>query len=112
LFLDRVTNVTPGICATAEKIVSSAPEGFPPVLLVECIAQLAGIAASHKEDEGGFLASIDHAEFYGNAVPGDTLKVTAKVLKSFGRLCLVEGCVECEGRKLLEATMTLGIGKV
>jgi 3-hydroxyacyl-[acyl-carrier-protein] dehydratase len=45
-------------------------------------------------------------------MPGDTLKVTARIIKSFGRLCLVEGCVECEDRKLLEATMTLGIGKV
>ena len=111
LLLDNVTNVNPGVSATAEKLVTS-PEGFPTILLIECIAQLAGIAASHQEDEGGFLATIDHAEFHNNVSSGDLLKISANVVKSFGRLCLIEGCVECVGKKLAEARMTLGIGKL
>jgi 3-hydroxyacyl-[acyl-carrier-protein] dehydratase len=81
-------------------------------MLIECIAQLAGIAASHQEGEGGFLAAIDNAVFNGQIQPGDTLEIRTDVIKSFGRLCLVKGEVSCNSIKLVEATMTLGIGTI
>ncbi len=81
-------------------------------MLIECIAQLAGIAASHQEGEGGFLAAIDNAVFNGQILPGDTLEIRTDVIKSFGRLCLVKGEVSCNSIKLVEATMTLGIGTI
>ncbi len=81
-------------------------------MLIECIAQLAGIAASHEQGEGGFLATIDNAVFNGQIQPGDTLKIRTEVVKSFGRLCLIKGEVSSNSIKLVEATMTLGIGKI
>lgn len=113
LMLDRIIELEPGVLSRAEKLVPAAMDPLPQVLLVECIAQLAGIAASHQEGEGGFLASIGRAEF--GDVParaGDRLIVTARILKSFGRLFLVEGEVECNGSRLVEAEMSLGIGRL
>lgn len=110
--LDRLLELVPGQSATGEKRVTASPGGFPRFLLVECIAQLAGIAAVSEEGEGGFLATIDHAEFSGDVLEGDTLIVSARIVKSFGRLCLVEGCVDADGRCLAEAQLTLGVGRL
>jgi len=112
LQIDRIISIDAGKGAQAEKLVTEAPEGFPVVLLIECIAQLAGIAAGHEEGEGGFLASIDHAEFHGQACAGDLLELKSTIIKSFGRLCLAEGSVSCAGRPLLTAQITLGIGRL
>lgn len=98
--------------ATAERRVTTTPYGFPQVLLLESIAQLGGIASMCEEGEGGFLASIDHAEFAGSVCAGDTLTTTVRVLKTFGRLVLIEGSVLSDGKTLVRSQMTLGIGKV
>jgi len=80
------------------------------MLLVECIAQLGGIVAVQAEGEGGFLAGIEQAEFNGPVAAGDTLLVSARMVKSFGRLFLIEGEVERDGLCLVRARMSLGIG--
>ncbi len=83
---------------------------FSQVLLIECVAQLAGIIVAQTEGEGGFLASIGHADFSGTAEVGDILTVTAGVAKSFGRLFLIDGTVASAAGQLLTVQMTLGIG--
>ncbi|MFH1027592.1 MAG: hypothetical protein V1791_06280 [Pseudomonadota bacterium] len=90
----------------------TALHGFPQVLLVECVAQLAGILTISEEGEGGFLAAIDRAEFSGTALAGDVLTVSAIVIKSFGRLFMVEGRVVCDERALLTVQLTLGVGRL
>ncbi len=110
--LDRLLALEPGVSARAERRVTTFPGGFPQVLLLETIAQLAGVAAVQEEGEGGFLASIDHAEFGKPVSSGDTLQISARIIKSFGRLVLVEGEVICEGRQLVRAQMTLGVGRL
>ncbi|GFE61046.1 hypothetical protein AOG2_16330 [Geobacter sp. AOG2] len=82
------------------------------MLLVECIAQLAGILTIQEEGEGGFLAAIDRAEFSEIPLPGDLLLVSVRVAKAFGRLFMVEGEVACAGRMLATARLTLGVGKL
>lgn len=111
LFLDRITTLEKGVQATALLEITSQA-GFPRFLMVECVAQLAGILTISEEGEGGFLAAIDHAAFTGNAVHGDTLKISASVVKSFGRLFLVSGCVSCDDRLLLETQLTIGVGRL
>jgi 3-hydroxymyristoyl/3-hydroxydecanoyl-(acyl carrier protein) dehydratase len=83
--------------------------------MIECVAQLSGIAVARPEGQGperGFLASIDHAEFSGSPVSGDTLTVTTRVIKSFGRLIMVEGSVASGAGQLLSVQLTLGIGEL
>lgn len=111
LLLDRVIELEPGARAVARATVS-ASSVFPQVLLVEAVAQLAGIATIQQEGKGGFLAAIDRAEFGRLPVTGDVLTVTARVLKAFGRLFLVEGEVLCGGMPLLRVQLTLGAGQL
>lgn len=111
LLLDRIVDLEAGVRATALKKIP-ALRGFPQVLLLECVAQLAGILTITEEGEGGFLATIDRAEFSGLPQSGDVLTVTANLSKSFGRLFLVEGKVDCEDRTLLTVQLTLGVGRL
>jgi 3-hydroxyacyl-[acyl-carrier-protein] dehydratase len=79
---------------------------------VECVAQLAGILTIREQGEGGFLAAIDGAEFSGMPIPGDQLTVTAQVVKSFGRLFMVEGEVCIGNARILTVRLTLGVGRL
>lgn len=112
VFIDRVTSREIGISATGIKCVTYEPGGFPQVFLLEAMAQLGGIAAATEKGEGGFLASIDHAEFCREVRAGDRLLVSVRIVKSFGRLFLMEGEVSVEGEKIAMAQLTLGVGKV
>ena len=111
LLLDRIVALEQGVRATALKNVP-ALRGFPQLLLIECVAQLAGILTITEEGEGGFLAAIDRAEFAGSPEGGDVLTVSAVVIKTFGRLFMVEGNVSCDGRILLTVQLTLGVGRI
>lgn len=111
LLLDRIETLECGVKATALKNVPALRD-FPQFLLIECVAQLAGILTISEEGEGGFLASIDRAEFTELPKAGDSLKVSATVIKTFGRLFMVEGDVSCDGRMLLTVQLTLGVGRL
>ncbi|MDD2580897.1 MAG: hotdog domain-containing protein [Desulfuromonadaceae bacterium] len=80
--------------------------------MIESVAQLAGIVVAQTEDEGGFIASIDHALFSCPATVGDLLTVSARVIKSFGRLFMIEGNVTSDADQLLSVQLTLGVGKL
>ena len=111
MFLDRIIELEQGNRGVA-RIGVTAARGFPQILMIEAVAQLAGIVVAKTEGEGGFLASINHAEFSGSANAGDLLGISARVIKSFGRLFLIEGKVVCDAEQLLSVQLTLGVGKV
>ena len=111
LLLDRVIELEPGVRGVA-RIGVTATHGFPQILMIECVAQLAGIVVAQSEGEGGFLASIDHAEYSGSAAVGDLLTVSVRVIKSFGRLFMVEGNVVSGAEQLLAVQLTLGVGNL
>jgi 3-hydroxyacyl-[acyl-carrier-protein] dehydratase len=111
LLLDRVVELEPGVRAVAVTTVS-ASRAFPQVLLVESVAQLAGIATIRQDEEGGFLAAIDQAEFGRAPLVGDVLSLTVRVVKAFGRLFMVEGEVSCGENRLLKVQLTLGAGRL
>ncbi|MBK5275224.1 MAG: hydroxymyristoyl-ACP dehydratase [Desulfuromonadales bacterium] len=111
LLLDRVVELVPGVSAIAETTVSSS-RTFSQVLLVESVAQLAGIMTVRQEGEGGFLAAITQAEFDRLPEAGDLLSVSVRLVKSFGRLFMVEGQVSCGESMLLKVQLTLGEGRL
>lgn len=90
----------------------TANRGFPQLLMIESVAQLAGIVVAQAEVEGGFIAAIDHAEFSAPAAVGDILTISARVIKSFGRLFMIEGTVASGAGQLLSVQLTLGVGKL
>ncbi len=112
LFLDRVLSLESGSGAEGLKVVTHDPAGYPPVFLIESMAQLAGVAAARQEGEGGFLASVDHAEFSGTVREGDRIVISVRIIKSFGRLHLCEGEATVEGKRVASAALTLGVGKI
>ncbi len=111
LLLDRITGLEKGVKASA-RLSLSAGLGFPQIMLIECVAQLAGILTISEEGQGGFLAAVDRAEFAGIPQSGDVLTVNARVIKSFGRLFMVEGEVSSERQALLTVQLTLGVGRL
>jgi len=111
LLLDRIIELEAGIRGVARSSVT-ATNCFPQILMIECVAQLSGIVVAQTEGEGGFLASIDHAEFSGSPVVGDLLTISSRVIKSFGRLFMVEGSVASGTDRLLTVQLTLGVGKL
>jgi 3-hydroxyacyl-[acyl-carrier-protein] dehydratase len=110
LVLDQVLEQQPGSFARARYRTSASLRSAPQILLVEAVAQLSGIAAVERQGEGGFLAAVDRASFSRPPTLGETLEVEARVVKTFGRLCLMEGRVTVADEELLHVTLTLGIG--
>ena len=111
LLLDRIIELERGSRARAIVGITTS-RGYPQILMIESVAQLAGIVGAQADDEGGFIASIDHALFSGCAAVGDVLTVSARVVKSFGRLFMIEGNVASGTDQLLSVQLTLGIGKL
>ncbi len=109
LFLDRVTTLEPGVRGEAIALVSHLP-GASPLLLVEAMAQLAGVVAIEQEGEIGSLAAIDRAEFLAPVSPGDCLFISMRIIKRFGRLILCQGEITSAGETVATATLTLGVG--
>lgn len=102
-------DLEPG-CSGLATVMVTTNSPFPQILLVECVAQLAGIVAAQEEGEGGFLAALQRVVFGRIPQPGDCLEVSAHITAFFGRLCQITGQVTCQGEELLSAEMTLGIG--
>ena len=129
-FVDELTALDPGRTASGLYLVkgtetfleSHFPDNpmMPGVILIEAIAQLAGIAAqSDTPDSPLFaqlrLASVKQAKFFGAACPGDQLAIHASISASMGGLIQAEGQIEIldEGKKktapIVKAQITLSI---
>ena len=111
LFIDRITALEPGVSASGELMVTAGCQPFPPVLLLEAMAQLGGIAAGQEEGAGGVLAAIDRGELPAAVVAGARLLVSARIVKSFGTLHLVGGEVRTDGTVIASATITLAVAR-
>jgi len=95
LMIDRVDELEPGKRAVAVKNVTVDEPFFqghfpeypimPGVLIVEALAQTAGIATAVLEDSRdklGVLAGIDSMKFKKQVVPGDTLKLESEIVSN------------------------------
>lgn len=116
LLVDKVIELEPGKKAVGIKNVTANEPYFqghfpdypimPGVLIVEALAQTAGIAvASLEESKGklGVFAGIDGVKFKKQVLPGDTLRLEAEILLfklgvAKARVkATVEGETACEG---------------
>ena len=93
LLVDRILEVTPGVSAVGLKNVTVNEPFFqghfpnnpimPGVLIVEALAQVAGVAGMlMPENQGklGLFAGIDNIRFKRQVVPGDRLILEAEYL--------------------------------
>ncbi len=118
LLVDRVLEIDPGKRILALKNISCNEPFFqghwperpvmPGVLIVEALAQAAGLMISDRAVHDGrmaVIASLDHVKIRRPVVPGDQLVLEAKGLKLRSRLADVRGVARVEGQVVAEATI-------
>jgi 3-hydroxyacyl-[acyl-carrier-protein] dehydratase len=110
LFVDRVLTRESGVSASGEFVVPAGCGYFPPLLMVESMAQLGGIAAGQREGEGGVLAALGQVELPASVAPGTSFSISVRVIRRFGPLVMIAGEVQEAGRTVARATLTIGLG--
>ena len=119
LLVDRIIELEPLKRAVGIKNVTINESFFlghfpgepvmPGVLLVEAMAQVAGIAMLHPEENRGklaFFAGMDRVKFRRPVVPGDQVRMVAEITKLRGNMgkawaeSFVEGQLVAEGEFL------------
>jgi 3-hydroxyacyl-[acyl-carrier-protein] dehydratase len=118
LLVDRIIDLQPGKSITGIKNVSFNEPFFqghfpgqpimPGVLIIEAMAQVAGIVAfsSGMEGKAVYFMSIEKAKFRRPVVPGDQLSLEIKVLQHRGNVWKFSGAATVEGKLASEADFT------
>lgn len=120
-FVESLETLNPGVSASGSYLLRG-DEVFlrghfpgqplmPAVLLVEAIAQVAGIAAQTDPVVPAMsnlrLTAIRSVKVYGAILPGEKMAIEAEVLGRMGNLVLASGRVTVEDRLLAEGQVTL-----
>jgi 3-hydroxyacyl-[acyl-carrier-protein] dehydratase len=120
LLVDRVVELEPGKRAVGIKMVTANEPQFtghfpgqpimPGVLMVEALAQTAGVAILTLDEYRGKLglfAGIDDCRFRRMVVPGDTLVLKVEVEKLRGMFGRVRTVASVDGDVAVEATLSI-----
>jgi 3-hydroxyacyl-[acyl-carrier-protein] dehydratase len=120
LLVDRVVELDPGRRAVGIKQVTANEPQFtghfperpimPGVLMVEALAQTAGIAVLTLEayrGKLGLFAGIDECRFKRMVVPGDTMRLEVTVEKLRGLFGRVRTVATVDGEVAVEATLSI-----
>lgn len=89
-----------------------SPDGeLSPMLLVEAMAQGAGIVLGRQEPElrarGAVLAAIDHCELVGGAGIGDQLEIEITVVRRYAGMARIRARASVGTRTCASAALTL-----
>lgn len=118
LLVDRIIDFQPNISITGIKNVTINEPYFqghfpgqpimPGVLMVEAMAQVAGVLAfsSGVETKSVFFLSIEKAKFRKPVVPGDQLRLEIKVLQQRGNVWKFSGAARVDDKVAAEADFT------
>jgi 3-hydroxyacyl-[acyl-carrier-protein] dehydratase len=119
LLVDRIVSFEKDASITGIKNVTFNEEFFqghfpgepimPGVLIVEALAQTAGILAINsleKKIAGVYFMSIEKAKFRKPVVPGDQLVIEVKVLKQRGGVWRFSGVARVDDKVVSEAEFT------
>ena len=120
LLVDRIVELEPGRRAVGIKAVTANEPQFtghfperpimPGVLIVEALAQTAGVAVMTIDENRGKLAlfaGIDDCRFRRMVVPGDTMRLEVTVEKLRGMFGRVRGVATVDGEAACEATLSI-----
>ena len=122
LLVDRVLEVSEDGITAIKNVTISEPffnghvpqyPVMPGVLIMEALAQTAGVLELSKPENKGklvFYAGMDKVKFKKQVVPGDQLVMTAKFVKRRGTIAVVEAKAEVDGKLAASGTLTFAIG--
>ncbi len=121
LLVDRVEDIVPGQSARGIKAVSINEPFFaghfpgrpimPGVLIVEALAQTAGVLAMRTLGEAGkgklvYFMAIESAKFRSPVEPGVLLELKVEFTQSRGKISKFAGRAEIAGKLVAEASFT------
>lgn len=118
LMVDRIIEFEPRERAVGIKNVTVNEQFFnghfpgnpimPGVLIVEALAQLAGILAFKSGAEGNavYFMSIERAKFRKPVVPGDQLRLEVTKIQERGNVWRFSGNATVDGKTVSEAEFT------
>ncbi len=119
LLVDRILEINPGTKAVAIKNVTLNEYFFqghfpgqpimPGVLMIEAMAQVAGILAFHSGATPGrsvYFMSIEKAKFRRPVVPGDQLKMEVNILQQRVHVWKFSGSALVDEKVVAEAEFT------
>jgi 3-hydroxymyristoyl/3-hydroxydecanoyl-(acyl carrier protein) dehydratase len=96
---------------TAADPLLSAAGDLAPLLLVEAMAQGAGIVLGRQEPElrarGAVLAAIDHCEITDGVAVGDELTIDVTVVRRYAGMARIHGRASVGARTCATAALTL-----
>ena len=87
---------------------------MPGVLILEALAQVAGITVLSMEENRGklvFFGGIKNARFRRQVVPGDVLELECTIIKQKGPVAVAEAKAVVDGQVAVTAELTLALGK-
>jgi UDP-3-O-[3-hydroxymyristoyl] N-acetylglucosamine deacetylase/3-hydroxyacyl-[acyl-carrier-protein] dehydratase len=118
LLVDRIIEIEKGKRAVGYKNVTANEPFFqghfpsravmPGVLMVEAMAQVAGVSILSGDGHKGkvaFFMAIDKVKFRKVVIPGDQLLMTVEITKDRSRFCQVKGVARVQGEVAAEAEM-------
>ena len=80
---------------------------FPPVYIIEAMAQSSGLLMADEKAEGGFLTMIRDAKFHRTVQPGDRLMITSSLFHKISPLYVFEAKATVNDHLAAEAEITL-----
>jgi 3-hydroxyacyl-[acyl-carrier-protein] dehydratase len=128
LWIDRVEELEPGVRCVAVKFVDPSNPIFsghfpakpilPGVLLIEAVAQTAGVmlgsAAPQADDKSrgrvALLAAVNRFKFLKPVTPGQELRVETRKLTDAGQLALIAGSVWVGGEMVANGELSVVSG--
>lgn len=119
LLVDRIIDIEPGIKAVGIKNVTINEDFFqghfpghpimPGVLIIEALAQVAGVLAFRSgisEGKSVYFMSIEKAKFRKPVVPGDQLRLEISIVQQRGNVWKFSGNAVVEEKVVAEAEFT------
>lgn len=124
LLVDTIEELVPGVRAAGKKCVTYDEYHFrghfpqepvmPGVLIVEALAQVGAVAVLMQEENKGklgYFGGIKNCKFRRKVVPGDKLKLEARIIRQKGPLVIGEAVASVDGEVAVKAELSLMIGK-
>ena len=122
LLVDRVLEVSDDEIVAVKNVTINEPffnghfpeyPVMPGVLIMEALAQTAGVLELSKEENKGkvaYFGGIDKCRFKHKVVPGDKLRLETRIIRQKGPVGVGEAIATVDGKIAAKAELTFMIG--